>query len=258
MSTVVRRTFRSIPHRNAHNTDGNRRAADPRPQTAQHRTTMAVAGVASSLIDQTLRDAAIIVTCDGPRTRIYCIYDDDAIDGGDANEDKLPLDPLSGDWAISPCARRTGLQAARLRSTARASRRATGPRSPSPKKRPLPQFLRPALSPTPRGSSAHDQRQRQHLYPLRRLRRRQHPQEHEGYNPAERALDLTALVEDWQTNMRGVQSWLPPAISRRSCLRFSIPAPMPLSAAGTSMSSTQPAMAMTAGSGPIPIRSVTP
>ena len=30
---------------------------------------------------------------------------DDAIDGGDANEDKLPFDPLSGDWAVSlPCA----------------------------------------------------------------------------------------------------------------------------------------------------------
>ena len=107
MSTVVRRTFRSIPHRNAHNTWTAIVAllTQGRTGTAQNEL-MAVAGVASSLItDQTLRDAAIIVTCDGPRTRIYCIYDDDAIDGGDANEDKLPFDLLSGDWAISlPCA----------------------------------------------------------------------------------------------------------------------------------------------------------
>ncbi len=67
---------------------------------------LAVAGVAASLIaDQAPRDAAIVVTCDGPRTRIYCLYDDDAIDGGDANEDPLGFDPLKGDWAVSlPCA----------------------------------------------------------------------------------------------------------------------------------------------------------
>ena len=49
-------------------------------------------------------DAAIMVTCDGPRTRIYCLYDDDAIDGSDAKEDALGFDPLNGDWRVSlPC-----------------------------------------------------------------------------------------------------------------------------------------------------------
>ena len=49
-------------------------------------------------------DAAIVVTCDGPRTRIYCLYDDDAIDGSGANEDPLGFDPLKGDWRVSlPC-----------------------------------------------------------------------------------------------------------------------------------------------------------
>jgi hypothetical protein len=44
------------------------------------------------------------VTCDGPRTRIYCLYDDDAIDGSDANEAGLGFDPLQGDWRVSlPC-----------------------------------------------------------------------------------------------------------------------------------------------------------
>lgn len=46
----------------------------------------------------------IVVTCDGPRTRIYCLYDDDAVEGSDANEEALGFDPLAGDWAVSlPC-----------------------------------------------------------------------------------------------------------------------------------------------------------
>lgn len=67
---------------------------------------VAVLGVAASVIaDQVPKDAAITVTCDGPRTRIYCLYDDDAIDGSDANEDPLGFDPLNGDWHVSlPCA----------------------------------------------------------------------------------------------------------------------------------------------------------
>lgn len=106
MTTVASRTIRSIPHRDAYDTwvvivalltQGRNGVA--------YTELMAVAGVASSLItDQAPRDSAIIVSCDGPRTRIYCLYDDDAIDGGDANEDKLGFDPLSGDWAVSlPC-----------------------------------------------------------------------------------------------------------------------------------------------------------
>lgn len=106
MSTVARRTFRCTPHRDAHDTwlaivefltqgrDGTARAE-----------LLAVAGTAASVIaDQAPRDAAIVVTCDGPRTRIYCLYDDDAIDGSDANEDPLGFDPLKGEWRVSlPC-----------------------------------------------------------------------------------------------------------------------------------------------------------
>lgn len=106
MSTVARRTFRSTPHRDAHDTwaaivdlltqgrEGPARAE-----------LLRVAGTAASVIaDQAPRDAAIIVTCDGPRTRIYCLYDDDAVDGSDANEDPLGFDPLEGEWQVSlPC-----------------------------------------------------------------------------------------------------------------------------------------------------------
>lgn len=106
MATVVSRSFRSTPHRDAHDTW----AAIVKLLTrggggSSQDELMAIAGVAASVIaDQAARDAAIIVTCDGPRTRIYCLYDEDAIDGGDANEDPLGFDPLKGDWRVSlPC-----------------------------------------------------------------------------------------------------------------------------------------------------------
>lgn len=106
MTTMARRTFRSTPHRDAHDTW--RAIVDLLTQgrdSEAHTELLAVAGIATSVIaDQAPRDSAIVVTCDGPRTRIYCLYDDDAIDGSDANEDPLGYDPLKGDWRVSvPC-----------------------------------------------------------------------------------------------------------------------------------------------------------
>lgn len=106
MSTVASRTFRSNPQRDALQTwtvivdlltQGKANAA--------RTELLAVDGVAASVIaEQAPKDAAIVVTCDGPRTRIYCLYDDDAIDGADANEEVLGFDPLKGDWRVSlPC-----------------------------------------------------------------------------------------------------------------------------------------------------------
>ncbi len=106
MTTVASRTFRSTPHRDAHDSWLAIVALLSRNHTgAANVELLAVAGIAASVIaDQAPRDAAIVVTCDGPRTRIYCLYDDHAIDGGDANEDALGFDPLKGDWRVSlPC-----------------------------------------------------------------------------------------------------------------------------------------------------------
>jgi len=106
MGTVAKRTIRSTPHRDALQTwaaivelltQGKRDAA--------RAELLSVGGIAASVIaDQAAKTGAIVVTCDGPRTRIYCLHDDDAIDGSDANEDALGFDPLKGDWAVSlPC-----------------------------------------------------------------------------------------------------------------------------------------------------------
>lgn len=107
-TTIASRVVRSNPHRTATQTWDfivemlTRGESGP----AAQQELKSVAGIASSLItDHVMRDAAMVVTCDGPRTRIYCLYDDDALDDSDAKEDALNFDPLKGAWAISlPCA----------------------------------------------------------------------------------------------------------------------------------------------------------
>jgi hypothetical protein len=64
-----------------------------------------IAGIASALIaDEALKDAAAVVYGNGPRVRIYCLYDDDAISGDKKNESAVPFAPADGDWRMSlPC-----------------------------------------------------------------------------------------------------------------------------------------------------------
>jgi hypothetical protein len=106
VSTVASRTFRSTPQRDALQTWTAIVDLLVHGKTGAARTELLTAkGVAASVIaDQAPKDAAIVVTCDGPRTRIYCLYDDDAVEGSDANEDALGFDPLKGNWRVSlPC-----------------------------------------------------------------------------------------------------------------------------------------------------------
>jgi hypothetical protein len=63
---------------------------------------MRVSGVAASVIaSEGPKDAPIVVHGAGPRVRIRCLYDDDAIIGDDASEDQLPMSPIDGDWRVS-------------------------------------------------------------------------------------------------------------------------------------------------------------
>lgn len=106
MSTVASRTFRSTPGRDALLTWHAIVALLTQDKASAARDELlAVDGIAASVIaDQAPKDAPVVVTCDGPRTRIRCLYDDDAIEGSDANEDALGFDPLKGDWRVSlPC-----------------------------------------------------------------------------------------------------------------------------------------------------------
>lgn len=106
MTTVASRTFRSSPYRDATETwNAIIELLTQGKETSALRELRAVTGIVASLItDQAPKTAPIIATCDGPRTRIYCLYDEDAIDGSGANEDSLGYDPLWGDWYVSlPC-----------------------------------------------------------------------------------------------------------------------------------------------------------
>lgn len=106
MTTVASRVIRSSPHQDS--TASWEQIVDLLAQDkneAAKKELLSVIGVASSIIaERAPKDAAIVVTCDGPRTRIYCLYDEDAIEGSDAKEDMLGYDALKGDWAVSlPC-----------------------------------------------------------------------------------------------------------------------------------------------------------
>lgn len=105
-ATVVKRVVRGSPHRDSVETWDFIVGLLTQGKSGPKRDELlSVAGVASSILTEMApKDAAIVVECKGPRTRIYCLYDEDAIDGSDAKEDALGHDPLEGEWAISlPC-----------------------------------------------------------------------------------------------------------------------------------------------------------
>ncbi|MHB8926574.1 MAG: hypothetical protein ACYC9Q_02770 [Bacillota bacterium] len=106
MATLVRRTIRSTPYRDSLQTWNLIVDMLTRGSAGVARDTLlTVKGIASSIItDRVVEGSPIVVTCDGPRTRVYCLYDDDAIEGSKASESPLNFDPLSGDWRVSlPC-----------------------------------------------------------------------------------------------------------------------------------------------------------
>lgn len=105
MATVIKRTIRSIPHRSAKVTWDVIVKMLTSNNVAGEDELMKIDGIMSSLVaDKACEGSPIVVTCDGPRTRIFCCYDDDAIDDSSANEEPITHDPLNGDWKISvPC-----------------------------------------------------------------------------------------------------------------------------------------------------------
>ena len=105
MATVVRRTFVSSPERDAYDTWSAIVDLLTVENVEAKDELESVGGVAASIISERApAESPIIVTCSGPRTRIYCLYDEAAIDGSASNEDTLGFDPLNDGWAISlPC-----------------------------------------------------------------------------------------------------------------------------------------------------------
>jgi hypothetical protein len=103
--TVLARTFSSIPKRSALDTWSaiidllGRKAGSAARQELE-----SISGIASSLITREAMTAPIVVHGCGPRVRIYCLYNEDAITADRANEKELAFDATAGDWHMSlPC-----------------------------------------------------------------------------------------------------------------------------------------------------------
>jgi len=103
--TVIARRFVSIPQRTAVETwkaISLLLASDPKSDAA--RELAAITGIASSLITREAMSSPIVLYGSGPRVRIYCLYNEDAVEGDDANESPLAFDATDGDWKLSmPC-----------------------------------------------------------------------------------------------------------------------------------------------------------
>jgi hypothetical protein len=103
--TVLSRVVRATPYRPADEAwEVIVGLLAPNPGAARDEM-MKVAGVATSLIAaEAPKDDKIVVWGGGPRVRISCIYDEDAITGDNANETKLARSATDGDWSMNlPC-----------------------------------------------------------------------------------------------------------------------------------------------------------
>lgn len=101
MSVVVRRV-RATPERAA--VDAWQFIVDliaPKDGLARDEL-IGVEGIASSLIStESPKDVPIVVRGKGPRVRLYCLYDDEAVSGDNANEATLAECPTDSDWVMS-------------------------------------------------------------------------------------------------------------------------------------------------------------
>ncbi len=104
--SVVSRKVRSTPVRTASDTwKGIALLLASDESSDAHKELMSVSGVACSCISsEAMKDAALVCTGKGPRVRVYCLYDEDAITGEDQNESSLQHCPTEEDWEVSlPC-----------------------------------------------------------------------------------------------------------------------------------------------------------
>lgn len=106
MSTVVARRVASTPVRTTAQTwDKIMEILAPDPRSATRSELIKATGVAcASISSEATKDAAIVVWGGGPRVRVYCVFDEDAITGDGVNEDAISKSPTEDDWRMSiPC-----------------------------------------------------------------------------------------------------------------------------------------------------------
>ena len=103
MSTVLARRVASTPVRTAVETWA--RIVDiiaPDPESPARKEMAKVVGTAcASIASEAPKEAPIVIWGGGPRVRVYCVFDEDAITQDGLNEDALPKSPTEGDWRMS-------------------------------------------------------------------------------------------------------------------------------------------------------------
>lgn len=105
-TSVVSRTVRSVPFRSARDTWERIVDILTAAGGSEHRAgLLSITGIAAAMItEKSTEHAPIVVFGGGPRVRIYCRFDDAALEGDSQNETGLSFNPLEGDWSISlPC-----------------------------------------------------------------------------------------------------------------------------------------------------------
>lgn len=103
--TVLARVVRATPHRSAYEA-WEVIAGLLAPDGGAVRDELAgIAGIATLLIAaEAPKECPIVVWGAGPRVRIKCIYNEEALISDSANETKLAESPTIGDWSMSfPC-----------------------------------------------------------------------------------------------------------------------------------------------------------
>lgn len=106
MSNVLARRVASTPVRTAAQTWAKIVAIiAPDPQSpAREELAKGAAVACAAIASEAIKDAPIVIWGGGPRVRVYCLFDEDAITQDGVNEDTLPKSPTEGDWRISiPC-----------------------------------------------------------------------------------------------------------------------------------------------------------
>jgi hypothetical protein len=103
MSTVIARRVTATPIRTSSEAwEVICRLLAPESDSPARAVLERAGGVACSAIaSEVLKEDAIVVFGAGPRIRVYCLYDDDALSGEDASEGELPETPTEGDWRLS-------------------------------------------------------------------------------------------------------------------------------------------------------------
>jgi hypothetical protein len=103
MSTVLARRVASTPVRTAVETWARIvEIIAPDPESAARKELATVAGTAcASIASEATKEAPMVIWGGGPRVRVYCVFDEDAITQDGINEDALPKSPTEGDWRMS-------------------------------------------------------------------------------------------------------------------------------------------------------------